>query len=147
MLCPVPRPNGCSVCGPRRCIQYPNNRFGFPGEFGYDISCATLQQGGFDGLVDPVECQVIVPFVEFRCGCDYFVPSIPAPVPFPTPSQMVYPTLRPPPRPTQRPPIASGGSMRMGMMGGKGMRSLGATKDLVVNEKIIDNVIRGVQGL
>jgi hypothetical protein len=37
--------------------------------------------------------------------------------------------------------------MSMGMMGGKGMRSLGATKDLVVNEKIIDNVIRGVQGL
>jgi hypothetical protein len=140
MLCPVPPPNGCSVCGPRRCIQNPDNRFGFPGA--YELSCRTLQQGGFDGLVDPTECEIIVPYVDYQCGCGYFVPSTPAPTQhIPAPVPVIYPTK---PSPTTRPLTASGGSMGMMGMSGRRTRTLGAAGDRTDEQQHIEDVVRAL---
>jgi hypothetical protein len=104
--CPTVPSQGCSICGPGKCIST-SNIFSFPGQ--PNISCIDLQRVGLDGVLDATDCTLLPSLVDKPCGCT--AASIPpnSSSPFPTsgrPSRPPTLFVTPPPttgRPTLLP--------------------------------------------
>mmetsp|Transcript_29310 Transcript_29310/g.44721 ORF Transcript_29310/g.44721 Transcript_29310/m.44721 type:complete len:295 (+) Transcript_29310:123-1007(+) len=65
--CIAPVGSVCSVCGEGKCVQNPTNEFaiaGYP-----TISCGTLQDVGYQGMIAVDQCKMVPTLADQKCGC------------------------------------------------------------------------------
>jgi hypothetical protein len=65
--CPNVPEGGCSVCGTDNCIHNPNHIFSFPGQ--PSVSCSTLQNAGYSGMITQDQCWMLQDLIRNLCDC------------------------------------------------------------------------------
>jgi len=94
--------DGCSICGPGKCITDEDAIFSYPGQPA--ISCKLLEEAGRSGIVPQAGCQVLPQLVQDICKCKadgetQSTASTKAPTRPPTRAPTRKPTRAPTPKP------------------------------------------------
>jgi len=85
-ICPSIPSNGCSVCGPNRCVNNPAARFGFQDQ-DFEFTCARWEMFGLNGQIENNICVQLPSYLESACACLESAPDNGQP--------MLQPSLRP----------------------------------------------------
>jgi len=98
--CPDVPDDGCSICGPNKCVTDPDTIFSFPGQ--PSVACGVLEKAGHGGVVPLDQCKYLPGLVKNPCKCRKSIPlpsgSTPAPTrkpPTPSPTRQVIATMTP----------------------------------------------------
>jgi len=98
--CPTIPNDGCSICGPGKCVTNFDTIFAYPNQPA--VECGLLEKAGHGGLVPLAECAFLPSLVKDKCKCRSNIPNTSEPTHKPT----SRPTRNPTPSPTRA--ISSG---------------------------------------
>jgi len=100
--CPDIPDDGCSICGPDKCVTSSETTFSYPSQ--PSIQCGLLEKAGHGGVIPLDQCKVLPDLVKNKCGCQNGIPmSTPAlATRKPTRAPTKAPTRSPTRAPTQR---------------------------------------------
>jgi len=96
--CPNIPDDGCSICGPGKCVTDFDNIFTYPGQPA--VACGVLEKAGHGAVIPLDQCGYLPQLVKNECKCRSSIPAAPKPTHKPTPS----PTQRQTPSPTSTKP-------------------------------------------
>jgi len=82
--CPNIPGDGCSICGPGKCVTDFETVFAYPNQPA--VACGVLEKAGHGGLVPLTECGYLPQIVKDDCKCRSSIPNTSKPTRNPTPS-------------------------------------------------------------
>jgi len=82
--CPDIPGDGCSVCGPDKCVTDFDKVFAYPGQ--PEVECGVLEKAGHGGVIPLDQCVILPKLIKDKCKCRSSIPATSKPTHMPTPS-------------------------------------------------------------